>query len=76
MSENGQTGNSNSNNHSLQQRSAEEPLWTHQTLKQKSYSSRTHTPVSLLSHEDSKLRLQFTQTHQTWTVEEWKTLPW
>jgi len=45
---------------------------TCQSLKQKSSSSKRHTPVSLLSDNNSKLRLQFTRTHQNWTIEDWR----
>ena len=41
------------------------------TLKQMGYRSRT-THQLLLSAKNRKLRLQFTYTHQTWTIEDWK----
>ncbi len=48
---------------------------THRTLKQMGSSSRRPHRVSLLSDKNRKQRLQFTQTHQNWTKEDWKTLP-
>ncbi len=48
---------------------------THQTLKQMTYSSRRPHRVPLLSAKNWKRRLQFTQAHQNWTIEDWKTLP-
>ncbi len=48
---------------------------THRTLKQMSYSSRRPHRVPLLSDKNRKQRLQFTQAHQNWTIEDWKTLP-
>jgi len=45
---------------------------TRRTLKQMSYSSgRTHR-VLLLSAKNSKLKLQFIQAHQNWTIEDLK----
>ncbi len=34
------------------------------------------TPVPLLSDKNRKLRLQFAQAHQNWTIEDWKTVAW
>ncbi len=48
---------------------------THWTLKQMGYSSRRPLRVTLLSAKNRKRRLQFTQAHQDWTIEDWKTLP-
>ncbi len=48
---------------------------THRTLKQMVYSSRRPHRVPLLSAKNRKRRLQFTQAHQDWTIEDWKTLP-
>ncbi len=48
---------------------------THQTLKQMSSSSRRPHRVPLLSDKTSTRRIQFTQNHQNWTIEDWKTLP-
>ncbi len=48
---------------------------THRTLKQMNYSSRRPHRVLLLSAKNSTRRLQFTQVHQNWTIEDWKTLP-
>ncbi len=45
---------------------------THQTLKQMSSSSRRPHRVPLRSDKNRK---QFTQNHQNWTIEDWKTLP-
>ncbi len=44
---------------------------TRQTLKQMGYSSRRLHRVPLLSAKRRKLRLQFTQAHQNWTIEDW-----
>ncbi len=49
---------------------------THRTLKQMCYSSRRPHRVPLLSAKNRKLRLQFTQAHQTWTIEDWKNVAW
>ncbi len=46
------------------------------TLKQMGYSSRRPHRVSLLSAKNRKQRLQFTQTHQNWTIEDWKNVAW
>ncbi len=48
---------------------------THRTLKQMGSSSRRPHRVPLLSAKNRKPRLQFTQLHQNWTIEDWKTLP-
>ncbi len=48
---------------------------TRRTLKQMGYSSRRPHRVPLLSAENRKPRLQFTQTHQNWTIEDCKMLP-
>ncbi len=45
---------------------------THWTLKQMGYSSRRPHRVLLLSAKNRKQRLQFTQAHQNWTIEDWK----
>ncbi len=45
---------------------------THRTLKQMGYSSRRPHRVLLLSAKNRKRRLQFTQAHQNWTIEDWK----
>ncbi len=45
---------------------------TRRTLKQMGYSSS----VPLLSAKNRKLRLQFTQVHQNWTIEDWKNVAW
>ncbi len=48
---------------------------TRRTLKQMDYSSRRPHRVPLLSDKNRKRSLQFTQTHQNWTIEDWKTFP-
>ncbi len=48
---------------------------TRRTLKQMGYSSRRPHRVPLLSDKNRTRRLQFTQTQQNWTIEDWKTLP-
>ncbi len=45
---------------------------THRTLKQMGYSSRRTHRVPLLSAKNRKRRLQFTQVHQNWTIDDWK----
>ncbi len=45
---------------------------TRRTLKQMGYSSRRPHRVPLLSAKNRKRRIQFTQTHQNWTIEDWK----
>ncbi len=49
---------------------------TRRTLKQMDYSSRRPHPVPLLSVKNRKRRLQFTQAHQNWTIEDWKNVAW
>ncbi len=49
---------------------------TCRTLKQMSYSSRRPHRVPLRSAKNRKQRLQFTQTHQNWTIEDWKNVAW
>ncbi len=34
------------------------------------------TPVPLLSAKNRKRRIQFTQAHQNWTIEDWKNIIW
>ncbi len=51
-------------------------LTTLRTLKQMVYSSRRPHRVPLLSAKNRKLRLQFTQAHQNWTIEDWKNVAW
>ncbi len=48
---------------------------TRRTLKQMGYSSRKPCRVALLSAKNRKRRLQFTQAHQNWTIEDRKMLP-
>ncbi len=49
---------------------------THQTLKQMGSSSRRPHRVPLRSDKNSTRRIQFTQTHQNWTIEDWKNIAW
>ncbi len=49
---------------------------THRTLKQTDYSRRRPHRVSLLSAKNRTRRIQFTQTHQNWTIEDWKNVAW
>ncbi len=49
---------------------------TLRTLKQMGYSSRRPHRVPLLSAKNRKRRLQFTQTHQNWTKEDWNNVAW
>ncbi len=48
---------------------------TRRTLKQMDYSSRRPHRVTLLSDKTRTRRIQFTQAHQNWTIEDWKTFP-
>ncbi len=48
---------------------------THRTLKKMGYSRRPHR-VPLLSAKNRKPRLQITQDHQSWTIEDWKNAGW
>ncbi len=45
---------------------------TRRTLKQMNYSSRRPHRVPLRSDKNRTRRIQFTQTHQNWTIEDWK----
>ncbi len=49
---------------------------TCRTLKQMGYSSRRPHRVPLMSAKNRKWRLQFTQAHQNWTIEDWKNIAW
>ncbi len=49
---------------------------THRTLKQMSSSSRRPHRVPLLSDKNRTRRIQFTQAHQNWTIEDWKNISW
>ncbi len=49
---------------------------TRRTLKQMGYSSRRPHRVPLLSSKNRTRRIQFTQTHQNWTIEDWKNIAW
>ncbi len=49
---------------------------TRRTLKQMDSSSRRPHRVPLLSAKNRKRRIQFTQDHQNWTIEDWKNVAW
>ncbi len=49
---------------------------TRWTLKQMDSSSRRPHRVPLLSAKNRTRRIQFTQTHQNWTIEDWKNVSW
>ncbi len=49
---------------------------TRRTLKQMGYSSRRPHRVLLLSAKNRKRRIQFTQAHQNWTIEDCKNVAW
>ncbi len=49
---------------------------THRTLKQMGSSSRRPHRVPLLSAKNRTRRIQFTQDHQNWTIEDWKNVAW
>ncbi len=49
---------------------------THRTLKKMGYSSRRPHRVPLLSDKNKKRRIQFTQAHQNWRIEDWKNVAW
>ncbi len=49
---------------------------TRRTLKQMGYSSRRPHRVPFLSAKNRKQRLQFSQAHQNWTIEDWKNVAW
>ncbi len=49
---------------------------TRRTMKQMGYSSRRPHWVPLLSAKNRTWRLQFTQAHQNWTIEDWKNVAW
>ncbi len=49
---------------------------TRRTLKQMGYSSRRPHRVPFLSAKNRKRRLQFTQAHQNWTIEDCKNVAW
>ncbi len=49
---------------------------TRRTLKQMGSSSRRPHRVPLLSDKNSTRRIQFTQTQQNWTIEDWKNVAW
>ncbi len=49
---------------------------TRRTLKQMGYSSRRPHRVMLLSAKNRKRRIQLTQAHQNWIIEDWKNVAW
>ncbi len=49
---------------------------TRRTLKHMGYRSRRPHRVPLLSAKNRKRRLQFTQAHQNWTIEDCKNVAW
>ncbi len=49
---------------------------TRRTLKQMCSSSRRPHRVPLMSAKNSTRRIQFTQTHQNQTIEDWKNIAW
>ncbi len=49
---------------------------THRTLKQMGYSLRRSHRVPLLSAKNRTRRIQFTQAHYNWTIEDWKNFAW
>ncbi len=49
---------------------------TRRTLKQMGSSSRRPHRVPLLSAKNRKQRIQFTQDHQNWTIEDCKNVAW
>ncbi len=49
---------------------------TRRTLKQMGSSSRRPHRVPLRSDKNSTRRIQFTQDHQNWTIEDWKHVAW
>ena len=57
------------------QNTISEHTTTHPTLKKVGYSSSRPYRVPLLSAKNRKLRLQFTQAHQHWTIEDGETFP-
>ncbi len=63
---------------SLQPTYAEYHLWTHNTSNPEAdgLQQQKTTPVPLRSDKNSTRRIQFTQDHQNWTIEDWKNVPW
>ncbi len=49
---------------------------TRRTLKQMDSSNRRPHRVPLLSVKNRTRRIQFTQAHQNWTIEDWKNVVW
>lgn len=72
--EDGQTSSSKYESNTCYRTISEHATW--QTLKQMEYSSRRAHWLPLLSAKDRKLKLQLTQVHQNWTIEDGKTIAW
>ncbi len=49
---------------------------TRRTLKQMGYSSRRPHRVPFPSAKNRRRRIQFTQAHWNWTIEDWKNVAW
>ncbi len=49
---------------------------THRTLKQMGSGRKRPHREPLLSAKNRKWRLQFTQSYQNWTIEDWKNFAW
>ncbi len=49
---------------------------TRRTLKQMDSSSRRPHRVPIRSDKNSTRRIQFTQDHQNWTIQDWKNVAW
>ena len=49
---------------------------TRTTLRRMGYTSRRPHRVPLISTKNRKMRLQFAQAHQNWTVEDCKNVAW
>ncbi len=49
---------------------------THRTLKQMDSSSRRPHRVAAPVNKNRTQRIQFTQAHQNWTIEDWKIVAW
>lgn len=73
-----QKGNSNSNNHSLNQgmHKTISECTTRPATKEMGYSSREPPSVPPLSARNRNLRLQFARAYQNWITEDWKKVAW
>ncbi len=49
---------------------------TRRNLKQMGYGNRRPHRAPLLSAKNRKRRIQFTQAHQHWIIEDWKNIAW